>query len=54
MFDIRESGPKGAWVLLKGTKAGALFCVTSPKPVSATGLLNLGRKGVKKINKKYI
>lgn len=48
MFDIHGgsgggSEAKGACVLLKGTKAGALFCVTRPKPVSITGLLNLER-----------
>lgn len=39
--NLHGSGPNGAWVWLKGTKKGALACVTSPKPFRVTGFPNL-------------
>lgn len=38
---LQESDPNGAWVSLKGTKKGALACVTRPKPVKEIGFPNL-------------
>ena len=54
MFDIHVSGPKGATVVLKGTKSGALFCVTRPKAVREIGLLSLGKSSILKKMRTYI